>query len=157
MLAALVLTATLVRLTPAAFPALPADVRQDLKTRGCTIPQVWDDTTPHNVIRGRFTSNVKDEWAVLCSRNGASAILVFRADGGVDELARRDDADFVTSEGFCRLLRPASPRVIRAYFAYHGKKAPRLSHDGVDDHFEPKASTVHYFARGRWLRWAGAD
>ena len=63
----------------------------------------------------------------------------------------------MTGEGFCRRLRPASPPVIRAYFAYYGRKAPPLSHDGIDDHFEPKASTVHYFARGRWVRWAGAD
>ena len=84
MLAALALAATLVRLAPSALPALPAGVRQELETRQCTIPQVWDDATPHNVVRGRFTSRTDDDWAVLCSRKGAAAIHVFRADGGVD-------------------------------------------------------------------------
>src|SRR5688572_334175 len=68
------------RLEPAAFPDLPAGVRADLGRRQCTIPQPdgVDAPGPYNVIRGRFTSQRSTDIAVLCSKGGVSAILVYR-------------------------------------------------------------------------------
>ena len=43
------------RLPPSAFPELPKSIRRELERRGCTIPQVWADKKPQNVIKGEFT------------------------------------------------------------------------------------------------------
>jgi anti-sigma factor RsiW len=70
------------RLLPAVFVDLPAPVRSELERRGCTVPQPFTSTRPANVIKGRFTSANQTDWAVLCSRQQASSILVFRRGRG---------------------------------------------------------------------------
>jgi len=32
-----------------------------------------------------------------------------------------------------------------------------IDHQGIDDPFQEKASSVHYYHAGKWLRLAGAD
>jgi len=66
------------RLGPSAFPELPRNIRRELERRGCTIPQVWEDRKPHNVIKGEFTRKGQTDWAVLCSLNRVSSILIFQ-------------------------------------------------------------------------------
>ncbi|HEX6942595.1 MAG TPA: hypothetical protein VF128_06685, partial [Gemmatimonadaceae bacterium] len=56
-------------LQPSAFADLPASIRSDLEQRGCTVPQSYPDSTPHNVVRGRFTSPKEVDVAVLCARD----------------------------------------------------------------------------------------
>src|SRR5437867_10612883 len=79
----------IVRLPPAAFPELPANLVQELQRRGCTVPQeafsklVSSDAKkrnskePNNVIKGEFARPGQTDWAVLCSVEGVSTILVF--------------------------------------------------------------------------------
>ena len=66
-----------VRLEPHTFPVLPATVQTDLVLRGCTIPQPWLADTPENVIRGNFLASGENAWAVLCSRQLRSSVLVY--------------------------------------------------------------------------------
>src|SRR5262245_40328169 len=70
--------ASTVRLKPSVFPDLPVTVRRYLERRGCEVPQSFSDKTPHNVVRGRFTSATRMDIAVLCSKARVSTILVFR-------------------------------------------------------------------------------
>ena|SRR5256885_1822750 len=66
------------RLSPTAFPELPANLVQELQRRGCTIPQeAYSETQPNNVIKGEFARPGQTDWAVLCSVKGVSTILVF--------------------------------------------------------------------------------
>lgn len=154
----------IVRLAPSAFPRIPEPIRDWLDANACTIPQHYADPNPHNIVRGRFTGTESSDWAVLCSRRGVSAVVVF-AEGSASapyELNPARDAAYLQGIGdgrigFSRLIEVADPTRIRGYFEYYGEKAPPLSHDGIDDIFDPKASVVHYFARGRWHQWAGAD
>src|SRR6266850_1103498 len=83
------------RLPPSAFPELPANIRRELERRGCTIPQVRADKKPQNVIKGVFTRKGQTDWAVLCSVNQVSTILVFRnaSERNPSELARETDID----------------------------------------------------------------
>lgn len=153
----------LTRLTPDAFPELPAAVRRELTRRGCTVPQPADAPT-RNVIRGSFFGSGSD-WAVLCSRNLMSAILVFR--GGrpdrVRALASKSDEDFLQTDSgggivFSRAIRTASPRAIRELQqSFDGKAKPSLAHDGIEDMFLGKASTVWYWRGGKWVVAGGAD
>lgn len=156
----------ILRLAPAAFPQLPAAVTHDLRARGCTIPQTHSDVTPHNVISGEFARRGQTDWAVLCSRRGASAILVFWGGStrAVAELAKGEDRSYLQvvggggQIGFSRSIMAVGGGYIRErYWRYGGARPPRIRHQGIDDGFEGKASGVWYYHRGRWLGLRGAD
>ena len=158
--------AATVRLKPSAFLDLPVIVRRYLERRGCEVPQSFSDRTPHNVIRGRFTSATQTDIAVLCSKAQVSSVLVFR--GGttsdVAVLAQQPDEGFLQVVdaggvvGYSRALGIATPSYIREHYAaYGGPKPPPLDHDGINDIFVEKASVVWYWYRGRWLQLQGAD
>jgi len=154
-----------IRLKPREFRQLPAAVRRDLDRRGCTIPQWPGKTAPHNVITGSFIANGSRDWAVLCSVNGSSRILIYRNGGAtkVDSMATRVDADFMQggSDGvmqFSRKIDIATPKSIADHAkAYGGPKPPALDHDGIDDGFTGKASTTRYYYRGKWMELQGAN
>jgi hypothetical protein len=40
---------------------------------------------------------------------------------------------------------------------YVAPKPPRIDHQGIDDAFIEKGSSVWYFRAGRWLKLNGAD
>ena len=165
------------RLSPNTFEQLPALIRKELIRLGCTIPQIYREERPHNVISGRLMSSGGTDWAVLCSRDRISAILVFRQGRTPPiELAAAPDANFLqglggTMIGFSRVISVATPRFIRrASTAARSAAQPApasdervgplptpLDHDGIDDAFVGKGSTVHYFHSGRWLTLAGSD
>jgi hypothetical protein len=64
-------------LQPSTFSELPDDVIHELESRGCIIPQVYGERKPQNVIRGEFAKKGQLDWAVLCSINKQSSILIF--------------------------------------------------------------------------------
>ena len=157
--------AATVRLKPSAFPELPVMVRRFLEQRECEIPQSFPDKTPHNVIRGRFTSANQMDIAVLCSKARVSTVLVFRGGttSAVAELAQPDEGFLQVVDaggvvGYSRALGVATPSYIREHHAaYGGPKPPPLDHDGINDIFVEKASVVWYWYRGRGLPLQGAD
>jgi hypothetical protein len=67
----------IVRLSPAVFSKLPSHVRSGLMRNGCSVPQSFLAKEPENAIAGSFTRKGSLEWAVLCSANGVSSILIF--------------------------------------------------------------------------------
>jgi hypothetical protein len=153
------------RLNPSAFPDLPERLVADLQRRGCTIPQVYTGGPPHNVIRGAFEGVAPVDWAVLCSRERVSTILVFPAGDPrwVSEIATRPDAEFLQLVapgriGFSRAISVASADSIRGrHHRDSGSKPPSLTHAGIDDAFVEKASVVWYWHQGKWLQLSGAD
>jgi len=126
---------------------------------------VWADKTRHNVIKGEFTRKGQVDWAVLCSRNGVSTILVFRNASGQDpsELARESDMDKLQGVagheiGYSRAISPVDRQfILDHYRTYGGPKPPTIDHQGINDAFVEKASVVHYFHAGKWLQLTGAD
>jgi len=152
-------------LTPRAFRQLPAAIVEGLEARKCLIPQYPYNKTPHNVIRGSFTSARRSEWAVLCSRRGTSSILVFRADSAklVAEIAAARDNLYLQGDGqgrpyYSRTISVVGKDyILEHYKAYGGPKPPPITHHGIDDGFMEKASVVRYFYRGKWLELQGAD
>ena len=153
-------------LPPGAFADLQASIRSDLERRGCTIPQTYPDSAPHNVIRGRFTSRDQMDVAVLCAVDSTMTILVFRGESAdsVAELASQPHLDERTAGGTAgnfwhsRAIDSADSAYIRIHFErYGGPKPPRLDHEGINDIFVEKASVVWYWNGSRWLRLQGAD
>lgn len=84
------------RLAPSAFAGLPAEVREELERLECTVPQPFTAEKPANVINGRFTSPRQTDWAILCSRQRRSSVLVFRG-GSVAAVAEIASEPDVTS------------------------------------------------------------
>jgi hypothetical protein len=157
---------TTLRLKPTAFSQLPANIVSFLQKRSCTVPQSFGNSTPHNVIRGQFTRSRQFDWAVLCSRNRVSSILVFwnGSTKSVAEIASSEDKDFLQTidsagnVGFSRAINVVGKDyILEHYREYGGRKPPYIKHQGIDDAFVEKASSVHYFYRKRWLDLQGAD
>lgn len=155
-----------VRLSPAAFPELPRNIVQALLHRGCTIPQLWgEEQKPHNVIQGEFARPGQTDWAVLCSRDRKSAVLVFWAAAidAVDEATAVPDLGFLQGVGddqigFSRRIGVASREyILDHYREYGGPEPPPIDHDGIEDAFAGKASAIAYFYKGEWLTLTGAD
>jgi hypothetical protein len=67
-----------IHLSPDAFPELPSAIRRELYRRGCTVPQSqFGASKTKEVVRGTFHSINEVDWAVLCSVNRRSSVLVF--------------------------------------------------------------------------------
>ena len=147
-----------------AFPQLPATVAKVLRSRKCTVPQAGD-TGARNVIRGEFIAQGQLGWAVLCSVNESSTLLVFRhdADEAPQALSTREDRDYLQGLGgdkigFSHEITAVDRAfILRHYRVYGGPPPPPIDHHGIDDAFLGKASTTWFFHAGRWLQLQGAD
>ncbi len=148
-------------LPPASFPDLPAAVRMELEKRQCMIPQTYQAKAPENVIQGEFYKKGSRDWAVLCSRNATSTLLVFSGDAaqGPAELATHKDAEMTQTQlatptlGFAWGIDTVHPRRIRSLSA--GKDS--YDHDGVEDSLLSHGSSIHYWQDGAWKTLAGDE
>lgn len=152
------------RLPPAAFPQLPEAVVKKLEARGCTIPQSFIKPQPHNVIRGEFARKGQRDWAVLCSTEKKSTILVFwgKPTTCPNEVAIIEDRIFLQTIdeqgkiGYSRFIeRVGADYILEHYGRYGGPKPPH--HEGINDAFVEKTAVVHYCYEGKWFRLPGAD
>ena len=154
-----------VRLQPTHFVGVPEPVKATLSQLGCRIPQPWGtNEKPRNLIRGEFMEAGWAQWAALCSRNRSSVIIVIDENGRVRaELASVPDWGHLQGIGdgkigYSRGLAPVGADYILSHHqAYGGPKPPPIDHQGINDAFLGKASSVHYFHKGKWLRLTGAD
>ena len=155
-----------VRLSPQSFHQLPRNIIRSLQNRGCTIPQEFGNSEPHNVVSGELITRGQRDWAVLCSRKRSSSILVFWG-GSVREvsaIAPSPDIRFLQtidgrgSIGFSRAIGAVGrDYILKHYHEYGGPKPPSIDHQGINDAYVEKGSVVHYYYRGKWLELQGAD
>src|SRR5213593_4304496 len=155
------------RLSPAAFPELPANLVQELQRRQCTIPQeAASPKKPNNVIKGEFARPGQTDWAVLCSVKGVSTILVFwnGSENNPDALVPAADTNYVQGSGngqwaYSRGIAPMGMAdIVRSHDPDHlGIPLPPINHQGINDFFEGKAFLVWYYYDGQWLIVAGGD
>ena len=153
------------RLAPTALSELPKNIIRELQKRGCTIPQTYDNPKPHNVIHGEFAKKGRSDWAILCSKNMVSVILIFwgGAEKNVSEIAEMPDKTFLQGIGggkigYSRAITVVGKKFIMDHYkVYGGLKPPPIDHEGIDDAFIEKGSSVHYYYRGNWLELTGAD
>lgn len=169
----------IVRLAPSSFPELPKPILKDLNKRGCLIPQpvITGTTLPpdyegSNVISGEFQKPGQTDWAVLCSVEGRSAILVF-LNGSVDSVEQLEgfSPDKRRLQGMGRDRKTSKPLIeysrgissvgesfiLDAFEGFGGPEPPPIDHEGIDDAFLGKASHVLYWYKGEWLTLQGAD
>jgi hypothetical protein len=148
----------IIKLSPRQFANLPAPIIRALEARRCLIPQAdFKANEKINVISGSFRTAGQKDWAVMCSRNGISSILVFwnGSPASVAEVARMNET------GCWRALEVVGRQYILEHYEIYKEsgapKPPPIDHDGIDDAFCEKASTVRYWYRGKWLDLQGAD
>ncbi len=152
-------------LPPASFPELPLPLREALEKRGCRIPQGAWNPKPHNVITGQFIRPDHTDWAVLCSKSGSSAILVF-TEGSPERMQSfnlEDDKKYLGklddgAMGYARIIAVADRETIPELSDESGGNAPQHpDHDGIEDMFVDKTSVVLYWNSGKWLKLFGGD
>jgi hypothetical protein len=152
------------RVDSAEFRQLPIEIIQELKKRGCTIPQSYVSEKLHNVINGEFAKKGQKDWAVLCSRDHSSFVLIFW--GGdrpcPSEILQSKDRGWLQGTGdgigYSRVISTVGKNFIDSHFeAYGGPIPPTILHEGINEAFIEKASTVHYCHNGKWLELTGAD
>jgi hypothetical protein len=156
---------TILYVPPDAFPQLPDAVKATLRSMKCAIPQSSGSGPPRNVIRGDFFTRGQTGWAVLCSVGGFSSILVFRdnLDAHPEALERSEDKDYLQNLGndvigYSREITAVDRKsIMTSYRAHGGPEPPPIDHQGIDDAFLGKASVIHYWYEGEWLRLQGAD
>ena len=153
------------RLPLSEFPALGREVRYTLGQRGCTVPQEHSGE-PHNIVAGMFTEAGRPEWAVLCSVDATSQILIVDARTGAvaDSLERTGDAAWVQSAGegrweYSRHLTVLTRAAIAEWKTdTDGQPIPQpIDHDALQQAFSGKYSVAFYFAGGRWFRMLTGD
>lgn len=160
----------IVRLSPARFSSLPPSIKRELERRGCTIPQYWGAKAPLNVISGSFAKAGQKDHAVLCSRDGASEIEVFwggtarcpspvpgsnESDETYLQTGSRGDFEYSRAIDEARLTRLSS---IAEYQQYSGSpKAPSNNHEGIENTYIGKGSTILYCHQGSWVELPGSD
>lgn len=155
-----------VRLSPSLFSSLPDPVSDDLEARGCKIPQTYGSGEPHNVIKGHFKNSETTDWAVLCSAERKTVLLVYW--GGttelVSEMSRSNDRNWLQTIdaagqiGFSRSISSVDAKYITDHARwYGGDLPPKIDHEGINEAFIEKASVVYYWYKGAWLKLRGAD
>ncbi len=154
-----------IRLQPSVFSQLPENIVMELQSRQCTIPQIYDAAKPHNVISGEFEKQGQTDWAVLCSKDLTSSILIFW-NGSVENptiLSPLPDKGALQGIGddrigYSRYIDTVGKAFIEDHYrAYGGPQPPAIHHDGIADGQAGKGSSVHYYHNGKWLELTGAD
>jgi len=143
-----------VRLAPNEFTKLPKNIILALETRGCTIPQNFY-TQPSNVIHGEFEKKGQKDWAILCSKNSVSSILIFwnGSDKKIDEINVAPDKEqlYKMEDGklvFTRLINVANTNILETLESYSDDPTI-LDHEGISDGFD--YLTYYYYHQGKWL------
>ena len=115
-----------------------------------------------NVARGEFRQAGQADWAVLCSIDRVSRILVFWNGDPVHVavLGEQPDRDYLQRNEtgrpvFSRALQIADPKRVRR--KWETSDPPEVVHAGIEDHFLGKASMIHYYDDGQWIEMLGAD
>ncbi len=146
---------------PGEFSGVPAWAIAELNARGCRVPQAHHfKKERHNVIRGEFVAKGRVDWAVLCSKNGKSSIVLLSTSKArcTQELAAADDSVYLqqvapNQQAYSRLIRVAPNSEI----APHVKQIGGFDHEGIVDEFAEKASTTFYCRDGKWAELQSGD
>jgi hypothetical protein len=153
-------------LTPADFPALSRSVRHGIASQGCEIPQSSSEATPHNIIRGQFAHTGQYDWAVVCSKNKSSTVLVFW--GGQARCSKKVWGPYQDQEvkrGIDQALNTVTQYFIRIKTlssASFGKRGSthlpvQPSHDILEFIWPQVGSSTHYCSAGKWIQLSYAD
>ena len=154
-------------LEPDHFPEAPPELRRALDERGCRIPQIYDPEYPPeietelyqgNLVSGHFKSTAELHWAVLCSVDKQTSLLVFDSSGRLEDTLGGPSEDY--DGGFIWYVDEADREHIledHANFGYGTLKPPPIFHEGVEEGIVGKGSWIHYWHDCQWIGLQGGD
>jgi hypothetical protein len=151
-------------LPPSTFKELPISFVERLNAKGCAIPQeaFLTPTTPNNVIQGEYANNGQTDWAALCSKAGKSSILVFwgKPTACSSEFAEEDDRNYLQADGhnqmvYSRQIRTVNEKKLKG--SADRSVRGQINHEGIENSFVGKASSVFYCSDGKWKEIGGED
>ncbi len=146
------------RLPVSSFPALPDQIAAELAARNCMIPQTWQAHRPENVVEGSFERSGSQDWAILCSANGQTSLLVFFASGSANqpvalahnaELSRLQPHNASGELGFNWGIDAATPKQL--HDALDGRQQP--NHDSIADSVIDRTTLYHLYSNGKWVQF----
>jgi hypothetical protein len=108
-----------VRLAPSSFKQLSRELIQELERRRCTVTQISGSRQLGNVIRGQFLKKGQSDWAVLCSVNMKSSILVFAngSPGNPINIADGEDLNMLQGVSWGHIVNLVRPHSYREHFS----------------------------------------
>ena len=122
------------------------------------VPQTYEARAPENVVHASLERKGSDDWAVLCSVNGATTLYVFFQSQPSTPVALRHqrDTDWLGSEvlgtyGSAWGIARRGPSQMRVAGDTPVSKHGAFDHDGIEDAFVEKSFTTHYFQDGSWM------
>jgi hypothetical protein len=160
-----------VRLAPSEFPGVPPAIVAALEERGCRVPQPYTVGGPHNLIRGRFRNAEQQDWAILCSRDRHSSLLILwgASPDDVTDFGSGPDVNCLQDYGDelpgynCLIATSSEDMILHNLRVYAeqgvetARNAPPITHDGIEDAVVEKGSTIRYLHGGRWYAFPGGD
>ena len=160
----------IVYLSPSDFKELPKSIVKYLENNKCKIPQPFfykSGQKKYNVIKGNFYSKNQYDWAVMCSKNHISKIIIFKSASTkkIDILKEFKDVTGLQELGSGKMEFSLDISVIskKDMVDYNGYKSEELEeplkieHDGIVFAFEEKGSSVYYNRKGKWIELPGSD
>jgi hypothetical protein len=138
------------------FPELPPTVTADLRSRGCGIAREYTIRNHKNVLRGDFTGDDQEDWAVLCIAGQQTYFLVYTTGRAPAAVLSTTPFTVPQSAEDGRSIRI----VDRAYVADHNRSSDlqNLRKDArcVEDAIG-MGSSIYCSVDGQWIMYAGAD
>jgi len=148
-----------IRLLPlASFPELPPAISAQLVQRHCLIPQTYQAKRPENVIHGAFIEKGSDDWAALCSQDGTTTLYVISGNQPTAPIALRSQKNsewlgtrYSASPNYGSAWGIALRKPSEIRFNDKHQLRAAADHDGIEDAFLEKSSTIHYCEDGNWI------
>lgn len=151
-------------LHPRELPGVPEGPKRVLEADGCLIPQVYSRSDAHNFLHGEFSRSGQMDWAFLCSKNGESTLWVIWSGGGcLSRTASAKDETFLQSigdgkKGFSRMISIVeAKRLEKTLLTEKQINTVKFEHQGINDAFLDKGSSIRYCINGKWQQFSGSD
>lgn len=132
---------------PELIEGLSNRIVTELKDEVCLVPKWFHEFG--GVTEGQLSQSGQNDVAVLCKFDEDYAIRIFW--GGPSKCSSK-----IGSLG--QFISTVDKKYILDHYGYYGgKKPPKITHHGINDHYLEKSSFVKYCHEGKWLELSGAD
>jgi len=147
-------------LPPSAFPELPANLVDELKHRGCQIPQL-EKHKRSNAIQGEFLKSGQADWAVLCTSKKDTSLLVFQ-NGSTQQVVAIETRPNGFSQWSIESI--DAPFLIQWQAVWFNKRSVAVDHQGIQSFIQfgdwnspglyghSDEGTALYCDRGQWIK-----
>ena len=157
---------SIVRLKPSEFksleylPKMPKHIASYLEQQNCTIPQSYSIKNHHNAFQGEFVKKGQSDWAVLCSRNNTSSILLFWKGSikNVSQFASYPDESFMKAVdpfgkvGFFRVIgKDTKKKLSKTDEILFGDILPKFDNWGIDEQLPDGKYVIYYIYKHQFV------